>query len=211
MKKSIFILYLFLSACIWREGGQLPKITFPDAGGTAGAPKQTRQKRTRQSPTTGSRNTASSNPDMNKGEAFEGKAVHIADGDTFDLLTDDTVKIRIRMQGIDAPEKAQAFGQVAKDNLGRLLKDSRIKIVVANKDRYGRAVCEVYALRGASQHWINRQMIADGLAWHYTQYSKSPELAAAEQQARAQKRGLWADPQAVAPWEYRARKREHTQ
>ncbi len=74
-----------------------------------------------------------------------------------------------------------------------------VKVIVTDTDRYSRSVGDVYL----GPTWINREMVAEGWAWHYVQYSKSPELAAAEKRARAARRGLWADPHPIAPWLYR--------
>ncbi len=146
---------------------------------------------------------------LKKGTVLEGVAVHIADGDTFDLLTDEKEKIRIRMYGIDAPEKAQDFGQVSKEGIGDLMQGHRLKMVVANTDRYGRAVCNIYTA-DRPEVWINKEMILQGWAWHYVDYSKDAPLAQAETEARKAKRGLWKQSGAVPPWEYRADKREQS-
>ncbi len=143
-----------------------------------------------------------------KGDVLEGKAVHIPDGDTFDLLTDEPKKFRVRMSGIDAPEQAQDYGQVSKDGLGKLMQGQRIKIVVRDIDRYGRSVCDVYTLKPSGGNWVNLQMIQNGWAWHYQQYSKDAQLAAAEQFARTEKKGLWSQPAPTPPWEFRASRRQ---
>lgn len=142
-----------------------------------------------------------------KGDVLKGKAVHIPDGDTFDLLTAGQKKIRIRMSGMDAPEKAQDFGQVAKEGLGSLLQGKQLRVVVRDLDRYGRAVCDVYAAAALGEDWINLQMVQKGWAWHYKQYSKDAQLAAAEQAARAAHKGLWSQSNPTAPWVFRADKR----
>ena len=72
------------------------------------------------------------------------------------------------------------------------------------KDRYGRIIGEVMI---GSRH-INLEMVQDGMAWHYKQYSKSKELAEAEDLARKEKKGLWVDKEPVPPWEFRKTERE---
>ena len=72
------------------------------------------------------------------------------------------------------------------------------------KDRYGRVIGEIYL----GDRYVNLEMVQDGLAWHYKQYSKSKELAAAEDEARKAKKGLWVDKEPEPPWEYRKRQRE---
>ncbi|RXK59652.1 thermonuclease family protein [Lacibacter luteus] len=132
-----------------------------------------------------------------------GKAVRIVDGDTFDLLVDKTT-YRIRLAGIDAPEKGQDFGNASKQLLGTLCKDELLTVVVTDTDRNKRKIAEVYT---SKKVWINKEMIAKGMAWHFVKYSANKELAAAEQQARKNKVGLWNASNAVAPWEWRKKRR----
>lgn len=145
---------------------------------------------------------------MQKGSSSSGRAVHIVDGDTFDLLTPENEKIRIRMHGVDAPEKSQDFGSVAKDGLGSLLDGAALRVVVADRDRYGRSVCDVWTSRpGGPEVWVNEALVRRGWAWHYSAYSRDARLAAAEIDARREKAGLWAQPDPTPPWEYRKAKR----
>jgi micrococcal nuclease len=132
-----------------------------------------------------------------------GKAVRIVDGDTFDLLVDKTTH-RIRLAGIDAPEKGQAFGTASKQLLGTLCAGELLTVVVTNTDRNKRKIAEVYT---SKKVWINKEMIVKGMAWHFVKYSKNKELAAAELLARKQKIGLWSVSNSVAPWEWRKQKR----
>lgn len=134
---------------------------------------------------------------------LKGKAVRIVDGDTFDLLVDKTT-YRIRLAGIDAPEKGQDFGTASKQLLGTLCKDELLTVVVTDTDRNKRKIAEVYT---GKKLWVNKEMIAKGMAWHFIKYSSSKELAAAEQQARKNKAGLWNANNAVAPWEWRKKRR----
>lgn len=134
---------------------------------------------------------------------LKGKAVRIVDGDTFDLLVDKTTH-RIRLAGIDAPEKSQDFGTAAKQLLGTLCAGETVTVVVTDTDRNKRKIGEVYT---AKKVWINKEMVAKGMAWHFVKYSTNKELAAAEQLARKQKIGLWSLSNHVAPWEWRKKKR----
>jgi len=79
-----------------------------------------------------------------------------------------------------------------------------VRIETHGQDKYGRTLGEVFD--GAES--INRRLVRDGMAWHYVKYSTSKELADAEKSARQSKAGLWADPAAVPPWEYRAKKKQ---
>ena len=98
---------------------------------------------------------------------LKGKAVRIVDGDTFDLLVDKTTH-RIRLAGIDAPEKGQAFGTVSKQLLGTFCAGELLTVVVTNTDRNKRKIAEVYTTK---KGWINKEMIAQGMAWHFVKYS----------------------------------------
>jgi micrococcal nuclease len=140
-----------------------------------------------------------------RGTVITGKAIKIIDGDTFDLLTDDNRNIRVRLFGIDCPERGQPFYKVCKNALADRCNGQPLKIIKRDQDRYKRMVADVYTV--TDNQWINEQMVACGFAWHFTRYSNNSILAAAGQQAKAAKLGLWKDPSPVAPWEWRQQKR----
>ena len=129
-----------------------------------------------------------------------GQVVRILDGDTFELLTDNKQTVKVRMNGIDAPEKNQAFGQKSKDHLGSLCFRRQVAVVYTGKDQYKRVLGTVYNTSGQN---INLRMVEDGMAWHFVRYSSDGQLAAAQRYARDNKKGLWSDPRAIAPWEFR--------
>ncbi|MBI1324379.1 micrococcal nuclease [bacterium] len=131
---------------------------------------------------------------------IEGKVVAITDGDTITVLVNQE-QVKVRLDGIDAPERSQAFGTQAREKLAELAFGKTVKVVTHGKDRYGRTIGTVFA-EGRS---ANLEMVRAGLAWHYVEYPKDTELADAEAKARAEKRGLWADKSPVAPWEFRKR------
>ncbi len=106
----------------------------------------------------------------------------------------------MRLQGIDAPEVKQAFGTKSRDRLAELTLRKVVRVNVHEHDRYGRLLADIEV----AGQGVNGRMVADGLAWHYARYSKDAGLAAAEREARAARRGLWADKAPVAPWEWRA-------
>jgi endonuclease YncB( thermonuclease family) len=134
-----------------------------------------------------------------------GKVIHIADGDTLTVLDGDKVQHKIRLHGIDAPEKGQAFGTKAKEALAERVHEKTVRVVWKEKDRYGRIVDDLYL---GSRH-VNTEMVRDGFAWWYRRYApKSKELERAEEEAREEPRGLWHDKQPEPPWEYRKRDRE---
>lgn len=130
---------------------------------------------------------------------FTGKVVGIADGDTITVLDASNAQHKIRLAEIDTPEKSQAFGSRAKQALSEKIFGKTVTIQYDTKDRYGRIVGTVML----GERRINMEMVAEGWAWHYKQYSKSDELAGAETAARKDKLGLWADKDPTPPWEYR--------
>lgn len=134
---------------------------------------------------------------------LQGKAVRIVDGDTFELLDEQRVRHKIRLYGIDAPEKGQAFGQVAKQALSGLIFNRDVQVIHKGKDRHGRMVGEVFC--GKEQ--INVRLVLSGMAWHFTRYSSDQTYARAQRKAMAQRVGLWIQHKPQAPWEYRAERR----
>ena len=125
--------------------------------------------------------------------------VSVHDGDTLRAIDPQKIEHKVRLSGIDAPELGQAFGRVARDRLRELALRQQLVVHVHDRDRYGRDL----ATLEAGGRDLNRQLVAEGLAWHFTRYSDDAGLAAAEAEARAAGRGLWADPDPVAPWEWR--------
>jgi micrococcal nuclease len=134
---------------------------------------------------------------------LHGRVVGISDGDTFTLLTDDQVQVKVRLHGIDAPEKGQAFGQAAKKALSGLVYGHTVMVTDKGKDRYGRTIGMVYA----DDRNINEEMLRLGMAWHYLKYDKDPRWDALERVARESGTGLWSQTDPMAPWEWRAARR----
>ena len=135
---------------------------------------------------------------------LEGPVVSVADGDTLTILVD-RVQVRVRLEGIDAPERGQDHSRAAKEALAALTFGQPAQVVSSGKDRYGRVLGEVFV--GEGRESVNQRLVRDGWAWHYTRYSRSRQLAELEREARAARRGLWSGPRPVPPWEWRARKR----
>lgn len=138
-------------------------------------------------------------------QTLEGRVVAIADGDTITVLDAGNRQTRIRLQGIDAPESRQAFGQVSKQNLSDLVFDKRVVIEYEKTDRYSRTLGKV--LVGGRD--VNLEQVKAGLAWHYKYYQDEQTsadrrlYAEAETDARAARRGLWSDPSPIPPWDFR--------
>ncbi len=151
-------------------------------------------------------------------ETLIGKVVRISDGDTITVLDDGLVMHKVRVEGIDAPEKGQAFGARATQELADLVAGQQVEVDWKKLDRYGRIVGKVrYSPRPCLVIWCAKRdagltMIRAGLAWHFKRYQREQtpedqvEYASAELQARKQREGLWRDADPVAPWEYRGRK-----
>ena len=143
-------------------------------------------------------------------KVVEGRIVGVTDGDTVDLLTDDLVQQRIRLRGIDAPEKRQAFGNRSKQALSALVFGRRVAVAYSKVDRHKRWVGRITI----GDVDVSRSMIAQGMAWHYAFYELEQPVeervgdAKAEQAARLERRGLWVDEAPVAPWDFRAAKRQ---
>ena len=142
-------------------------------------------------------------------ETLLGKVIHVQDGDSITVLDDTRTQHKIRLTGIDAPERRQAFGNVAKESLAEQVAGQSVAVEWDKVDRYGRKVGKVL-LAGMDSNLVQ---IKRGLAWHYKQYEReqSPadrqSYAAAEVEARAAKLGLWRDAEPTPPWEFRRKGR----
>jgi len=139
------------------------------------------------------------------GETISGRVVGISDGDTLTVLDVSNTQHKIRLAAIDAPEKAQAFGQRGKQKLSELCYGKSATVNVVTTDRYGRSVGDVDCA-GIN---ANEAMVQSGFAWVYRKYDKGHEhLYSLEEEARDAKRGLWADSNPIAPWDWRKAMRE---
>ena len=132
------------------------------------------------------------------------KVVKVTDGDTVHVLDQANTRHKIRLGGIDAPEKKQAFGQRSKQNLSSLVAGQNVEVEYDKRDRYGRIIGKLIK----DSQDINLLQIKQGYAWHYKYYEKDQSqldrvlYSAAEVEARGKTIGLWSAP-AVPPWEYR--------
>ncbi len=138
-------------------------------------------------------------------ELIKGKVVGVIDGDTIDVLDASNTKHRIRLSGIDAPERRQAFGQKSKESLSDLVFARQVEVVTHKKDRYGRRVGKVL-LNGLD---ANLEQIRLGMAWFYRQYERelSPEdrelYDLGERDAKRGRFGLWIDADPMPPGDFR--------
>lgn len=132
-------------------------------------------------------------------KTFQAKVVGIKDGDTFKVLYNNS-EITIRLNHIDCPEKNQSYGKNAKWKASDLCFGKMVKIVSnGKKDRYKRLIAEVYC----NNININKELIKNGLAWHFKKYSSDNDYAKLEIQARKLKVGLWQQSNPIAPWNWR--------
>lgn len=136
---------------------------------------------------------------------LHGKVIKIFDGDTYELLTADNQRFRIRMEGIDAPEGGMPFYRVSKNYLTELCAGKMVEIKIKEKDHYGRYVAFTFLEDGRE---LSHEMVKAGLAWHYKQYNDDQSLADLEIEAREAKRGLWRDKNPMAPWTARKLRRQ---
>jgi endonuclease YncB( thermonuclease family) len=136
----------------------------------------------------------------------------VYDGDTLRVQRNGE-ELKIRLCGIDAPEIEQPMGTESRDHLRSLInqgfEDGRLIVLPVDQDQYGRTVAEIFVPLENTEAEIHltSQMVLDGFAYHYERYSggcpNGQFLAGAEEQARSQQSGVWANPNAVKPWDYR--------
>lgn len=136
-------------------------------------------------------------------QVLKAKVVKISDGDTFTALLDNDQKIRVRLHGIDCPEKGQDFGNVAKEYISNLIAGKSVTILPTKTDRYGRTV----AIVKVDTTNVNESLLRAGLAWHYKEYDHTARWTDLENQARNHHRKIWSAKDPTPPWQWRKRKR----
>ena len=134
--------------------------------------------------------------------AVVGKVVKVVDGDTLHVYSNKKT-YKIRLSGIDAPERGQAYGKRAKEHLEFLVAGKQVIAIVESKDRYGRYVASVKV----QSKDVCAEMLTAGYAWHYKQYDNNKYYDELQREAKEEKRGLWIDKKPQAPWEYRKEQR----
>jgi len=142
------------------------------------------------------------------GADFQAKVIHVTDGDTITVLNDTNEQIKIRLNGIDCPEKAQAYGKKAKTFTKDLVAGEMVTIKAHETDRYGRTIGNVVLEDGRN---LSQELVKVGYAWWYRKYA--PEdmvLKTLEAEAREAKTGLWKDSNPIPPWIFRNNKKQHT-
>ncbi len=135
---------------------------------------------------------------------IQGKVVSVADGDTITVLQD-SKQYKIRLYGVDSPEKKQDFGQKAKQFTSDMVFKQHVKVVAYDIDRYGRTVGMVYI----GQKCLNEELIRNGFAWVYKKYCSESfcnDWLQLERKAREKKLGLWVYDNPIPPWDFRSGK-----
>lgn len=142
-------------------------------------------------------------------EVLIGRVVGVTDGDTITVLDDTNNQYKIRLAGIDAPEKKQAFGNASKKSLSDMVYGKRVDVDWHKQDQYGRIVGKVL-INGID---ANLEQVNRGMAWFYRKYQNELVLndrlayLHAEEYAQKNSIGLWFDAEVMAPWAFRAEKR----
>lgn len=145
---------------------------------------------------------------------INGKVVAVTDGDTIKVLDQNLQQHKIRLSGIDAPERAQPFGNASRKQLAKLVAGKQVRVESVKNDRYGRVLGKVWVQPSDCPDCgktlnVNHAQILYGMAWWYKDYARdqSPEdrgrYQSAAQEARKRKRGLWSEPDPIPPWAWR--------
>lgn len=131
--------------------------------------------------------------------------VSVHDGDTVKAIDAAKVQQRYGCTASTPLRSGQPFGTKARDRLAALTMEKAVEVHLHGQDKYGRTLARL-VVEGQD---VDAAMIREGLAWHYAKYDHTPALAAAEREARAARRSLWADRDPVPPWEWRASEKDH--
>lgn len=139
---------------------------------------------------------------ITEGADLKGTVESVTDGDTIKVRSTNGINT-IRFYGIDAPEKDQPFGNSVTTFLKDKIENKQVFIEYSSKDRYGRIIGKVYY----NGTYINNLIVKIGGAWHYKQYSNDKDLSDSELYAKKNQLGIWKNQSAIAPWEWRKRKK----
>jgi endonuclease YncB( thermonuclease family) len=143
-------------------------------------------------------------------DTLTGRVVRVTDGDTIVILDAGNAQHKIRLTGIDAPERGQAYGTKSKEHLSDSVAGKFVVVEYEKRDRYEWILGKVL-LSGDD---VNLEQVRAGLAWHYKKYQGEQTVADrvkysdAERDARLEKRGLWQDADSISPWDYRKAHRD---
>lgn len=141
------------------------------------------------------------------GYSFAARVIKVADGDTVTAVTEDDQTFKIRLFGIDAPEKKQTYGPKSQKALSGMINRKEVDIEIVAGDKYGRSVGIIYL----GNKTINEEMVKKGHAWVYRRYCAKSECRKwidLEEKARMDRKGLWNASDPVPPWEFRHAKKD---
>jgi endonuclease YncB( thermonuclease family) len=145
---------------------------------------------------------------------ISGKVVVVTDGDTIKVLDANGKLHKIRLSGIDAPEKGQPFGKASREHLASLVAGKSVRVESSKTDRYGRVLGKIWVQPPDCQDCgrtldANHAQVLSGMAWWYQYYANQQPLEDRERyksavtDARQRKLGLWSEPEPVPPWAWR--------
>lgn len=137
------------------------------------------------------------------GETLSGKVVSVADGDTFTMLVNGTDQVKVRLLGIDAPERGQDYGTKARQHLNDLCYGKTVTVRKDSEDQYGRVLGILYV----GDMNVNEEMVRSGLAWYYRHFVTDHRLDSLEQLARSERLNIWSMKNPVPPYEFRKKNR----
>ena len=138
-------------------------------------------------------------------EIMTGRVLTVIDGDTVRLIDHNKKQHKIRLEGIDAPERNQAFGNVCRNLLYDIVRDREVDVIWYKTDKFGR-ILGTLVVDGGN---VNLRMLLDGCAWYYKYYEKDLPAnvrrvyESAQEQATFDQRNLWRDKNPIPPWEFR--------
>ena len=142
------------------------------------------------------------------GQTLNCRLVRVIDGDTYELMTQVGKELTVRLDGIDAPERAQPYGREATETARAYLQEKDLRLDIEGKDRYGRTIGTVYV----GETSLGELLVGNGYAWWYERYAPDKtNLKLLQRQARDASRGLWAQEAPIAPWEWRRNKNRRKQ
>ena len=209
-----FISRFFVISLQWFKNNQIMKKLMMLAAAFLMLSCSCRNEVTESRPPTNKSRVAASVTGCLSGRDTIGVVLHVSrviDGDTFEGRLDNggnpsvnpwmvqLTKIVVRINGIDAPERGQYYGDVATLHLQWLISGKAVGLKLKQKDTYGRWIATAY--HDGSD--IGAEMLKEGLAWHYKEHDSNPLYARLEMEAKQAGRGLWSDDRAVPPWEWR--------
>jgi endonuclease YncB( thermonuclease family) len=134
---------------------------------------------------------------------LKGRIIVVSDGDSVSLLDEKNVVFKIRLNGIDAPEKKQDFGNASKNFIGDLIYDKFVWVRTNGLDRYGRTIGTIYLNENMIGKSVNEMSLENGMSWHYKKYDKNILWSNIELKAKEDKVGLWKLPNPIPPWSFR--------